>query len=489
MKQPEIIVDFTELAATAIERGERGIIAMILKSDTLQGPFLYNKATEVPSTLDAALVTQIKLAFQGYVNPPRKVLGFILPATDYTYTAATPSTGDNPVSEGWYEKNGNNYVLSADTIAKSGVSYYEKDYDAVVPQSGDNPSEQGWYELVGSTYVLTEDTEVDSEKTYYEESYGAATVTYASNPHSESWYELINGSYSKSDDTYPQTGKAYFSRSSSKSNVTDYTAAFDYLKGVRFQYLVVPTVATDNATSSVVSFVKEQRGEKNLIKAVLPDTAADCEGIINVTTTSFVENDTTYTAEQYCSRIAGIIAGTPLTMSATYAPLNELSDCTRMTRSEADAAANAGQFVALWDGSKVKMGRAINSLVTTTQTKNTQFKKIKIVDAMDMISDDIRKTCEDSYIGKYANTYSNKVTLMTAISAYFDGLALDSVIGSYEIAIDLEANEAYLKGRGEDTSEMTETQIKTANTGSYVFLVATLSMIDAIEDITLKISI
>ena len=135
------------------------------------------------------------------------------------------------------------------------------------------------------------------------------------------------------------------------------------------------------------------------------------------------------------------------------------------------------------------MGRAINSLVTTSQGKNVQFQKIKIVDAMDMITDDIKTTCEDSYIGKYANTFSNKITLCTAIGGYFDGLVRDSVIAGYNIDIDTEANEAYLKEKGIDTSEMSQKELRAANTGSYVFLVAKLSMVDAIEDIILKISI
>lgn len=490
MKQPEITVTFSELAATAIERGERGIIAMILKSDSVQGPFSFTKATEVPSSYSEELATQIKLAFMGYINPPRKVIGYILKANDYTYSMATPDTGDNPSNEGWYEKNGSNYVASTDTVAKSGTTYYEDKYTAVTPAGSENPSSEGWFEKVGDVYVATEDETVDGEKTYYAHSYDSvASVDYADNPKTSGWYELVNSTYTASNDTYPLTGKVYYIKSGSTSPVTDYTVAYDYLKGVRFQYLVVPTVATDGQTSSVVSFIKEQRSEQNLIKAVLPDTAADSEGIVNVTTSNFTEGETTYTAEQYCSRIAGIIAGTPLTMSATYAPLAELDDCSRMTRSEADAAANAGQFVALWDGEKVKMGRAINSLTTTTQEKNNQFKKIKLVDAMDMISDDIRKTIEDSYIGKYANTYSNKIMLITAISNYFDGLMLDSVIGDYTLEIDVDANEAYLKGRGIDTSEMSQAQLRSANTGSYVYLKAVLSMIDAIEDVILKISI
>lgn len=452
MTQPKITVTFRELAASAIARGERGIVAMILKSDTAasQGAFSFNKATEVPSTLDSDLKAEIERAFIGYVNPPRRVLGFVLPATDYTYTATTLTECDDPKTNGWYELVGEDeYALSQDTIAKSGVTYYAED--------------EGTYEAV-------------------------AEVNYADNPSTSSWFEIVGGKYVLSTDTYPMN-KTYYTRSASKSNVTDYTAAYQYLSGINWQYLVVPTVATDGTASSVVAYVKDMRGDGKLVKAILPNTAADSEAIINVTTPAFIENDVTYTTAQYCGRIAGIIAGTPLTMSATYAPLNELTDCTHLSKADADAAANAGQFIALWDGEKVKMGRAINSLVTTTGEKNTQFQKIKIVDAMDMISTDITKTCEDKYIGKYANTFSNKLSLIAAIGAYFDGLILDSVIESYSIGIDVDANEIYLKGRGVDTSNMTDDQIRQANTGSNVFLVATLSMIDAIEDITLKISI
>ena len=45
MRQPEITITFTELGASAIKRGERGIIAMILKSDTNEGPFSFDKST------------------------------------------------------------------------------------------------------------------------------------------------------------------------------------------------------------------------------------------------------------------------------------------------------------------------------------------------------------------------------------------------------------------------------------------------------------
>jgi hypothetical protein len=272
-------------------------------------------------------------------------------------------------------------------------------------------------------------------------------------------------------------------------NNTDYTDALNYFRTVKFDYLVIPTVGTDAKTSDIVSYVQTERANDKLIKAVLPNTIADKEFIINFATTKVYEGDTEYTTEEYCSRIAGIIAGTPLSISCTYAPLPELTDCTRLSKTEMDSAVNAGKLIVWWDGEKVKVARGVNSLTTLTSEKNTQFQKIKILDAMDMIANDIRMTAQDNYLGKYANTYYNKCLLISAIGNYFDTLIRDDVLQSATITIDIDANRSYLKGRGVDVDKMTDDEIKVANTGSFVFLKATLSILDAIEDIVLPITI
>lgn len=43
-----------------------------------------------------------------------------------SYYAVTPWAGVRPVDEGWYEKSGNNYILTSDTQAVAGKTYYEK---------------------------------------------------------------------------------------------------------------------------------------------------------------------------------------------------------------------------------------------------------------------------------------------------------------------------------------------------------------------------
>ena len=282
---------------------------------------------------------------------------------------------------------------------------------------------------------------------------------------------------------------AYFIVDTAADLSTNYTAALNYLKTVNFDYLVCPTVATDEKESVIDSYVEAERASGKLIKAVLPNSASDNEGIINFATTKVYVDSTEYNTEDYCSRIAGIIAGTPINMSCTYATIDELTDCTRLTKSNMDTAVDAGKLIVWYDGEKVKIGRGVNSLTTTSSSKGDQFKKIKIVDIMDMIENDIRITCEDNYIGRFANTYDNKCLLINAISNYFDILVGDNVISNYSIDIDIDANRTYLSTHNVDVSGMSDFDIKSAYTGSNVYLKCSIKILDSVEDITLPIAI
>lgn len=116
-----------------------------------------------------------------------------------------------------------------------------------------------------------------------------------------------------------------------------------------------------------------------------------------------------------------------------------------------------------------------------------------------MINDDIVKTAQDSYLGKYANTYSNKCLLITAISGYFAQLKRDDIVSSYSVGLDAEAIRIYLKGRGlqatldngevKDVDDCSDEEVITADTGASVFLTGNVKILDAIEDITMPIYI
>ena len=284
-----------------------------------------------------------------------------------------------------------------------------------------------------------------------------------------------------------------------------YTAALKAWETIKFDYLAIPTVSSDGKTQEVAAWIKTMREKKKRIKAVLPHTPADHEGVINYTIDKnvyaeditqkdgSVERITTeYNCEQYCGRIAGLIAGTPLQISATYAPMSELDDCTRLE--DIDTPVSKGEFIIFYDGEKVKTVRAVNSFVTTVQGKGDSYKKIKIVDAMDLIADDITKTAQDSYLGKFPNSYDNKCVLITAIKGYLKQLSMDEIIDTdYEVTLDIDALRTYHISKGkyneEQLAAMDDTAIAKLGTGSKVFLKGNVTILDAMEDIDLPIAI
>lgn len=262
-------------------------------------------------------------------------------------------------------------------------------------------------------------------------------------------------------------------------------AAFHTLSALTFDYLAAPALTQATA----ISYVKSQRESGRGIKLVTANaTAPDHEGIINLCVSDLTLTDGAMTAADYCGRIAGLLAATPLTRSATYAKLPEVVSCTLSDDPDEDI--DDGKLILVADGEGFCLGRAVNSLTTLTAAHGAPFQKIKIVDGIDLVRSDIAKTFRESYIGNVLNDYDNKLLLVTAINAYFKGLAGDVLDKTADNAcfVSLAGQRGWLESHGIDTSEMSDAEILHANTGSEVFLEATLTFCDAMEDLSLKIA-
>jgi len=185
---------------------------------------------------------------------------------------------------------------------------------------------------------------------------------------------------------------------------------------------------------------------------------------------------------------AALLAALPLTRSATYANLPEVVGCDALAEPDADV--DAGKLIIVPGREGYRLGRAVNSLTTLTPDKAAPFQKIKIVEGIDLIRGDIAKAFESGYVGKVLNDYDNKLLLVTAINAYLKGLEGDVLdkTADNRCFVSLSGQRSYLESRGTDTSEMKDTDILKANTGSQVFLEAKLTFCDAMEDLALVIS-
>jgi hypothetical protein len=232
-----------------------------------------------------------------------------------------------------------------------------------------------------------------------------------------------------------------------------------------------------------------QRNKGRGIKAVVADAKGpDCEGIVNLCVDDLVLDDGAIDSRDYTVRVAGLLAALPLTRSATYADLAEVVSCAAVE--DQDKAVDEGKLIIVPGRDTYRLGRAVNSLTTLTVDKAAPFQKIKIVEGIDLIRTDITKSFESGYIGKVINDYDNKLLLVTAINAYIqtlEGDVLDKTADNL-CYVSLSGQKSYLQSQGTDTSDMSDVEILRANTGSQVFLEADLTFCDAMEDLTLRIS-
>jgi hypothetical protein len=268
------------------------------------------------------------------------------------------------------------------------------------------------------------------------------------------------------------------------TTATDYNSALSILKNKKFNYLAIPAITQADVTN-IATWVKSCRtNDKKTFKAVLPNVASDDEGIINYCTEDNNDGTKVYSASEYTSRIAGILAGLSLSRSSTYYVLEELISIKESVTPNEDI--DAGKLILINDGENIKIARGVNSLTTTTADKGEDFKKIKIIEGMDLVRDDIKDSFESSYIGDIINIYDNKQLFLASVNAYFKTLEKTNILDPSMInyaEINYSAQYNYLKGKGVDVDVLAEQQVKEYNTGAKVFMLAHAKFVDAMEDL------
>lgn len=277
--------------------------------------------------------------------------------------------------------------------------------------------------------------------------------------------------------------------------------ALKMLTNIKWNWLCAPTASVQEQ-QDLASWIKAQRNNKHkTFKAVLSGQAADHEGIVNFCTNDIkVQTDTdssgnpvytTYTALQYTARIAGILAGLALDRSATYFKLTEVESVE--VYEDIDTLIDHGELLLIdeQDGDGVKIARACNSLTTFTTDKGEEFRKIKIIEGIDMVTDDIRDTFKKYYVGKVINDYNHKMLFISAILVYFSeikGNVLDAdAANTVDINTTWQSN--YAKLHGDDPTTMSVMEIRQYNTGDTLALVGDIRFVDAMENLKIDFTL
>ena len=243
--------------------------------------------------------------------------------------------------------------------------------------------------------------------------------------------------------------------------------------------------------AGLVTYVKKINTDRRIRKAkalVYNQGTADDMHIVsvaNATVTLKGAGETT-TMTDYLPRLAGLLAACPMDQSVTYAALSDLDAVADV--SNLDTAIDGGSLCLFRDDDVIRIARGVNTLKTVTGDVTEDMKKIAVVEAMDLIQEDIIRTFKLYYLGKKKNTADNQALFVADVSSYLNALAEKDVVAKDEpisVAVDVAAMRAAWEKAGVSTADLSEAQVKKKTFRAQVFITAQARVLDAMEDMTM----
>ena len=187
---------------------------------------------------------------------------------------------------------------------------------------------------------------------------------------------------------------------------------------------------TEEDWAALVAWIKAGEEKVRSWKAVVYNAETpDSMHIVNL-----VNANVTYADDRgqkaggtFTPGLAGLLASCNINRSATSMVCPMLKTVT--VPDDPDAAVAAGKFILILDDDdKVRVGVDVNSLTTLDGDEKTEdMQYIETVEIMDLIRDDITRTFASEYRGKYRNSLTNQMLLISAINDYFRQLSSPSV--------------------------------------------------------------
>lgn len=287
--------------------------------------------------------------------------------------------------------------------------------------------------------------------------------------------------------------KVYVLRCAEATEFTDIAKELDKIK---FNYVCTNVKADQNSLATdTVQRNMDNQGHKCVCVVANP-IQADSKYIIQLKGTGGTLKDgTTVTAEDYLIRIASTLCNLPMNRSLTYYVFEDLAtwdDSYIDTESPIGKWISDGWLILINDDDEVKCGRAVNSLHTFTSTDTEPMSHIIIVEAMNLIIEDIYTTFKDYYVGKYKNTLSNQRLFITSVNAYFRQLMREEVLDdSYDnhCYVDIESQRlAWLEVGKTEAEDWTDAKVQEMTFRTNVFLGGDVKISDAMEDLKFTIA-
>lgn len=279
-------------------------------------------------------------------------------------------------------------------------------------------------------------------------------------------------------------------RVGSSGTISDATAILDKLS----YHWVCTNVAAFQA--GLVTYVKAANAASNFRKVKCVTTGQSSVNdphIVNVANGDVTLADASSTEvdmDNYLPRIGGILTACPLDESVTYSPLTDLAAADPV--SNVGTSIDAGNLVLYLEDEAIRIARGVTTLVTPGAGQNSDMKKIAIVEAMDMIQEDIVRTWKNNYLGKVKNSADNQALFVSDVLTYLRALAAQNVLDpdiELSAEVDVDKMRTAWETAGTDVSDLTDAQVKRKTFRTYVYVKATMRILDAMEDLVMDITL
>lgn len=187
----------------------------------------------------------------------------------------------------------------------------------------------------------------------------------------------------------------------------DYQVFLDKIEAYSYNTLGCLETSAD-VTGLFVEFTKRMRDEAGAkFQTVLYRTLADYEGIINVQ--NDVQDELTPSALVYW--VTGMSAGCPVNRSNTNKVYDgEFTVNVAFKQSELEAAVKTGKFILHRVGDDIRILEDINSYVSYTDDKNSDFGNNQTVRVLDQIANDIAVLFNTKYNGYVPNDAAGRIS-------------------------------------------------------------------------------
>lgn len=254
---------------------------------------------------------------------------------------------------------------------------------------------------------------------------------------------------------------------------------------------------TADDAAALVSWIKSKEQRQIYYRAVTyKANAPDCMHVVNFANESvtFADDRGKQTGDRYVASLLGILASCNIKRGPTNYRCSNLVAAEEVA--DGEQAVKDGKFVLYnADVDEVRILSGCNSMTTTNGTTRTEdMEYIETVEAMDLISDDIRSTFREVYLGNYRNNLDNQMLFLAAANAYFRELAqpgTDVLDREYDnvAAIDVDEQRAAWLGTGKaEAADWDADKVRKMAFKRSLFIDSDLKILGSMENLHFKVN-